>query len=184
MAFQDAYRQQVALLIRTIPFVAQEQYFALKGGTAINLFVRDLPRLSVDIDLTYLPVEDRASSLAAIDAAMMRIRAEDEQKRQTWRFAAMGLAAGILLWSILPGTVARAVPESWNWPERMARKAVGEPSIVEAGIRLIRSQNPEAWEELAEAQGILSANREALELCKERVRNSKGSIRCTVVLKP
>ncbi|WP_366946487.1 DUF6118 family protein [uncultured Bradyrhizobium sp.] len=115
---------------------------------------------------------------------MMRIRAEDEQKRQTWRFAAMGLAAGILLWSILPGTVARAVPESWNWPERMARKAVGEPSIVEAGIRLIRSQNPEAWEELAEAQGILSANREALELCKERVRNSKGSIRCTVVLKP
>lgn len=69
MAFQDAYRQQVALLIRTIPFVAQEQCFALKGGTAINLFVRDLPRLSVDIDLTYLPVEDRASSLATIDAA-------------------------------------------------------------------------------------------------------------------
>jgi predicted nucleotidyltransferase component of viral defense system len=74
MAFQDAYRQQVALLIRTIPFVAQEQCFALKGGTAINLFVRDLPRLSVDIDLTYLPVEDRASSLASIDAAMMRIK--------------------------------------------------------------------------------------------------------------
>ena len=74
MAFQDAYRQQVALLIRTIPFVAQEQCFALKGGTAINLFVRDLPRLSVDIDLTYLPVEDRASSLTAIDAAMARIK--------------------------------------------------------------------------------------------------------------
>ena len=74
MAFQDAYRQQVALLIGTIPFVAQEQCFALKGGTAINLFVRDLPRLSVDIDLTYLAVEDRASSLAAIDAAMVRIK--------------------------------------------------------------------------------------------------------------
>ncbi|WP_156839837.1 nucleotidyl transferase AbiEii/AbiGii toxin family protein [Novosphingobium aquimarinum] len=74
MAFQDAYRQQVALLIRAIPFLAQEQCFALKGGTAINLFVRDLPRLSVDIDLTYLPVEDRASSLAAIDAAMVRIK--------------------------------------------------------------------------------------------------------------
>lgn len=74
MAFQDAYRQQVALLIRTIPFVAQERCFALKGGTAINLFVRDMPRLSVDIDLTYLPVEDRASSLAAIDAAMVRIK--------------------------------------------------------------------------------------------------------------
>jgi predicted nucleotidyltransferase component of viral defense system len=73
MAFLDTYRQQVALLIRTIPFVAKEAAFALKGGTAINLFVRDLPRLSVDIDLTYLPVEDRTTSLAAINAAMLRI---------------------------------------------------------------------------------------------------------------
>ncbi|WP_324262322.1 nucleotidyl transferase AbiEii/AbiGii toxin family protein [Altererythrobacter sp. H2] len=73
MAFLETYRQQVALLIRTIPFVAKEEAFALKGGTAINLFVRDMPRLSVDIDLTYLPVEDRTASLAAIDAAMLRI---------------------------------------------------------------------------------------------------------------
>jgi predicted nucleotidyltransferase component of viral defense system len=73
MAFLDTYRQQVALLIRTIPFVAKETVFALKGGTAINLFVRNMPRLSVDIDLTYLPVEDRATSLATIDAAMLRI---------------------------------------------------------------------------------------------------------------
>ena len=73
MALLDTYRQQVALLIRTIPFVAKETALALKGGTAINLFVRDMPRLSVDIDLTYLPVEDRTTSLAAIDAAMLRI---------------------------------------------------------------------------------------------------------------
>jgi hypothetical protein len=47
--------------------------FALKGGTAINLFVRDMPRLSVAIDLTYLPVAERAESLREIDAAMRRI---------------------------------------------------------------------------------------------------------------
>lgn len=73
MAFDEAYRRQVALLIRTIPLVAQEDCFALKGGTAINLFVRALPRLSVDIDLTYLPVAPRQESLAAIDVAMKRI---------------------------------------------------------------------------------------------------------------
>ncbi|WP_429912283.1 nucleotidyl transferase AbiEii/AbiGii toxin family protein [Glycocaulis sp.] len=73
MTFADAYRSQVALLIRALPSVAAEACFAMKGGTAINLFIRDLPRLSVDIDLTYLPVEDRAASLAAIDAAMLRI---------------------------------------------------------------------------------------------------------------
>lgn len=79
MAFLDTYRQQVALLIRVLPFVAEERAFALKGGTAINLFVRDMPRLSVDIDLTYLPVEDRATSLAAINAAMLRIKERIER---------------------------------------------------------------------------------------------------------
>lgn len=73
MAYSEPYRQQVTLLIRVLPFVAKETVFALKGGTAINLFVRDMPRLSVDLDLTYLPVEPREASLKAIDAAMARI---------------------------------------------------------------------------------------------------------------
>jgi len=55
--------------------VAAEQCFALKGGTAINLFIRDMPRISVDLDLTYLAVADRSASLKAIDAAMRRISA-------------------------------------------------------------------------------------------------------------
>jgi predicted nucleotidyltransferase component of viral defense system len=73
MPFADIYRRQAALLIRILPLVAQETCFALKGGTAINLFVRDMPRLSVDIDLTYLPVKPRQKSLSEIDAAMKRI---------------------------------------------------------------------------------------------------------------
>ena len=75
MPFNDVYRRQVELLIRTLPYVAEEECFALKGGTAINLFVRDLPRLSVDIDLTYLPVAGRDHSLAKIDNALIRIGA-------------------------------------------------------------------------------------------------------------
>jgi len=61
------------LVLRTLPLVAVETCFALKGGTAINLFVRDMPRLSVDIDLTYVPVTARNASLQEIDAAMRRI---------------------------------------------------------------------------------------------------------------
>lgn len=79
MAFLDTYQLQVALLMRVVPFVAEERIFALKGGTAINLFVRDMPRLSVDIDLTYLPVEGRSASLSAIDAAMLRIKERIER---------------------------------------------------------------------------------------------------------
>ena len=70
MPFADIYRRQVALLVRLLPLIAAETCFALKGGTAINLFVRDMPRLSVDIDLTYVPVQSSKASLAAIDAAM------------------------------------------------------------------------------------------------------------------
>lgn len=73
MPFSDQYRRQVSLLVRMLPYVAMQDCFALKGGTAINLFYRDMPRLSVDIDLTYVPVESRAESLAAIDAAMKEI---------------------------------------------------------------------------------------------------------------
>jgi predicted nucleotidyltransferase component of viral defense system len=73
MPLDEVYRRQAALLIKVVPFVASETSFALKGGTAINLFLRDMPRLSVDIDLTYVPVADRSSSLKEIDAAMRRI---------------------------------------------------------------------------------------------------------------
>lgn len=64
---------QVQLLVRVLPYVAAEDCFALKGGTAINLFLRDLPRLSVDIDLAYLPVTAYEESRRAIDAALRRI---------------------------------------------------------------------------------------------------------------
>jgi predicted nucleotidyltransferase component of viral defense system len=67
------YYRQVQLLVRLLPIVAQENCFALKGGTAINLFVRDFPRLSVDIDLVYLPLDDREHALRNIRAALSRI---------------------------------------------------------------------------------------------------------------
>jgi predicted nucleotidyltransferase component of viral defense system len=73
MPAAEIYRRQAALLIRVIPLVAKEPCFALKGGTAINLFVRNMPRLSVDLDLTYLPIADRITSLQAIDDAMRRL---------------------------------------------------------------------------------------------------------------
>jgi len=68
----ESYRRQAALLIS---IVAAERCFALRGGTAINLFLRDITRISVDLDLTYVPVADRDASLTAIDGALRRIAA-------------------------------------------------------------------------------------------------------------
>jgi predicted nucleotidyltransferase component of viral defense system len=76
MATSNRFTEQVRLLVTVLPHVARQGCFALKGGTAINLFIRDLPRLSVDIDLAYVPVEDRAASLTAIDHALKVIAAD------------------------------------------------------------------------------------------------------------
>ena len=67
------YLDQSRLVVEVLPFVSQEENFALKGGTAINLFENDLPRLSVDIDLTFLPVTERTVAIREINAALARI---------------------------------------------------------------------------------------------------------------
>lgn len=69
----NTYSKQVQLLVRVLPIVDTEKCFALKGGTAINLFFRALPRLSVDIDLLYIPMDDRETALINIKAALSRI---------------------------------------------------------------------------------------------------------------
>lgn len=71
---RNYYHLQVELLLKILPYVAKESCFALKGGTAINFFVRDMPRLSVDIDLTYLPIESRDVTLVHIEEALTRIK--------------------------------------------------------------------------------------------------------------
>ena len=50
------YQQAVQLLLRLVPTVFSTDAFALKGGTAINLFLSPVSRLSVDLDLVFLPL--------------------------------------------------------------------------------------------------------------------------------
>lgn len=67
---RDDYRKRVELLIRLLPSVARVKEFALKGGTAINLFERAMPRLSVDIDLVWTPFTKRPQAMVAIKNAL------------------------------------------------------------------------------------------------------------------
>lgn len=68
------YLEQVNRMLQVLPHVMFEKIFALKGGTAINFFVRNIPRLSVDIDLVYTPIQDRTTSLTGISEALLRIK--------------------------------------------------------------------------------------------------------------
>ena len=69
----NAYEEQVRLVVQVLPVVAQETCFALKGGTALNLFLHNMPRLSVDIDLVYVPLDARDEALKASRVALESI---------------------------------------------------------------------------------------------------------------
>ena len=67
---RDYYIEQVTLLLDCLPALKEQTLFALKGGTAINFFIHDLPRLSVDIDLTYVKMETREKAINEIEAGL------------------------------------------------------------------------------------------------------------------
>lgn len=68
------YADTVRLLLTVVPDVFANDIFAMKGGTAINLFVQDMPRLSVDIDVTFRPRQvPRDEAMAAIDHELAAI---------------------------------------------------------------------------------------------------------------
>lgn len=71
--FNPVYARKVKLLLRLMPYVTNEGVFAVHGGTAINLFVKNMLRYSVDIDLTYMPLAGREESLKDINAHLASI---------------------------------------------------------------------------------------------------------------
>lgn len=103
-----------------------------------------------------------------------------DQRRKVFQAVGSGVLGGILLWSFLPGTIARSVPESWHWPERMAAGMVGESSRWDAGTRLMRSESPQALNALERAADLLRDNREAIEACQKSAATAKQPLRCTV----
>ncbi len=103
-----------------------------------------------------------------------------EQKRLRWWYVGGGLLAGCLLWSALPGFVARILPTSWHVPERIAARTVREPTLWEAGTRIMHADSPEAWQSIAEAAEMRRDNREAIDACVQRAAKAKQPVRCTI----
>ncbi|MGD9470859.1 MAG: DUF6118 family protein [Novosphingobium sp.] len=107
-------------------------------------------------------------------------RTAAEQRQQLYHVAGGALLAGILLWSFLPGTIARAMPDSWHWPERMATRMVGEGTRWDAGARLMQCDSPEAWSALVQAADMLHDNRDTIDACRKAAAASQQPVRCTV----
>ena len=127
-------------------------------------------------DLNHAAQEMRSVSAHARTAA--------EQRQQLYQVAGGALLAGILLWSFLPGTIARVMPESWHWPERMAARLMGASSGWDAGAQLMQSDSPEAWSALAQAADIQRDNRDTIDACRKTAATSQQPVRCTVKIRP
>ena len=85
---KDMYKRQVSLLLDILPEIAKEDVFALHGGTAINLFSLNMPRLSVDIDLTYIPASsNRNMDLKNIRSALDMIKERLKKQMPAIRFS-------------------------------------------------------------------------------------------------
>jgi hypothetical protein len=127
-------------------------------------------------DLNHATQEMRSVTAHARTAA--------EQRQQLYQVACGAFLAGILLWSFLPGTIARVMPESWHWPERMAARMVGASSRWDAGARLMQSDSPEAWNALVQAADIQRDNRDTIDACRKTAASSQQPVRCTVKIRP
>jgi hypothetical protein len=103
----------------------------------------------------------------------------DQRRRLLWA-AGGGALAGVVLWSFLPGVTLRTMPQSWHLPENMARHIIGEPTLWEAGTRLMRADSPQAWNALTDAAELLGDNRAAIEACQRNAGNAKQAVKCEI----
>jgi hypothetical protein len=110
------------------------------------------------------------------------VRTSADQRAIVIRVGLASALVGALVWSFLPGAVARALPDSWHLPERMATRMLDAPSATEAGIRLIRSQNPGEWQAMQFGAQLEAKNREALSACKTKSEKTGAAVRCSVLV--
>jgi len=107
----------------------------------------------------------------------------DAQRRNRHQWGGGGLVAGMLLCAILPGFVARAMPDSWHLPERMAARTLGLDRWA-AGERLLAMSEPERWRTVVFANTLVQSNRDAIRKCRDAAIQANKPVRCTIMIKP
>lgn len=131
-----------------------------------------------------------AESRAGLDQAAREIgnrlasaRRGDEQNRWLFIAGVSGAVLGVFLYALVAGPIARATPDSWRWPERMATRVLNEPGPWEAGQRLMQTAEPESWALIVAASPLSDANRETVQRCREQADKAKKPVRCTIEVK-
>lgn len=111
-------------------------------------------------------------------------RTADEQRHRLAWVGGGALLAGIFLWSFLPDMIARSVPASWHWPERIATRTMREPTLWDAGIHLMQADNPGAWNSITRAAEIARSNSNSIMACERKAVKTRQPVRCMIRIEP
>lgn len=121
--------------------------------------------------------EDATRTIRGLVGVMQGVK--EQRRRLTWA-AGAGLLAGCILWSILPGAVLRVSPVSWHLPESMAAHIIGEPSLWDAGARMMQASDPIAWRVMADAARMRHDNRDTISACEQAAAKAKQPTHCVI----
>ena len=102
-----------------------------------------------------------------------------EQRRRLGQVGFAALVAGMVLWAIFAGPIARTMPASWLLPERMAARSLRLP-MWEGGQRLMRAGDPQAFAGVVAGNRLETANRETLAACRKQAAQAGKPVRCAV----
>lgn len=119
----------------------------------------------------------------ALHGYVVSARRGHEQNRWLVWMAIGGVVLGMILWAAFAGAVARAVPEGWLWPERMAVRTLRLDTWT-ASRRLAAVSRPDTWNTMVAGAVIVQDNREAIERCRKTVSRTREAVRCTVDIHP
>lgn len=129
--------EQLGAAIEGIERIAQAPAVKLTPAE----MVRELCRAAIDVRAEDKRQLDEArsaldKSIGRIDGLAERSRLTQRQRKREMWVGGCAFIAGVLLWSFLPGTIARSLPESWHVPEWMAARTLNMEQAT-AGERLI-----------------------------------------------
>jgi len=118
-----------------------------------------------------------------IGAALAAARAAQAQRQQLIRAGAVGMLMGAMVWAILPGPIARALPTSWHLPERMAARTL-DGNMWSGGERLLQAADLARWQDVLTGSRIMHDNREKIEECRKTKAASNDKVRCLIRVNP
>ncbi|KQM21493.1 hypothetical protein ASE73_15735 [Sphingomonas sp. Leaf24] len=181
------YSETLGVIANNITATAQ-RVDALVNSPALALTPEELNRQIVEAG-TAGRHEDRRAIAAArqvIEEVATKLGRQldshvmaDDQRRRLWRVGLACIVAGMVLWAIVAGPIARSMPASWLLPERMAARSLRMP-MWEGGQRLMRAGDARAFAGVLAGNRLVFANRETLDGCRKQAARVKKAVRCTI----